>query len=169
MTVQIELRATAPPDAVLAAIREHASYWQESQVPPELRALGSYGVEVRLDGPRFRLALDSHRDPPPSEFVLRGEVTERPDGGSSIRASAVSLERDWLGVVLIGGLTLVLALGAHWWAATLLAAGGGGWAWLSRRRMALLTQESDAGLRHLVARLEAAVSLADRQASRPAR
>jgi hypothetical protein len=149
----IVIPSPAPPEAVLAAIREDGREWRESVVPQELREELRYRVEVRVKGDRFRLALPSRLEGP-ENVTLHGTVSPAPDGGSIVRTRfGSSSPMFWLVIAGAGALTLAANLA---WGLFLLAAAalfGGLDAWRGSR----LDEESNAVAAYLAERLRAAV------------
>jgi hypothetical protein len=167
MSFELNVTTVADADAVLAAIRTEAGYWRESMVPTDLRRRGALGVEVKVVGRKFVLSLtDLSRDPPPSEYELRGEVTPLAAGGSRIRATPEYRSREWISFALLAALAVAVTLGGQWIAGPLLFIGSGGIYWHRAHSHAVLSRESDIGVHHLAERLELALSSVDRTVAR---
>ena len=86
MAFKIEFRLNLPVSAVLDGIRHRAAYWQESLVPPKLRAEGMLSVEARIRPPRFELFCLFSRRSGLNWATLRGTVTAEGDGRSRLVA-----------------------------------------------------------------------------------
>jgi hypothetical protein len=157
MAVNLELISPHPPAAVLEAIRARAGYWQESLVPTDLRRAGAQGVQVRIKGQQFRLAIKSSWEPQPTEYVLTGEVHARPEGGSRIRATAALGGSHAVDLAIGAALLALFAWGGRIWFGVMLVAVGGFVEWLHLRRLMALTLDADGGIQHLAGRLEAAL------------
>jgi len=169
MTFKLDRITSVNVETVLGAIQAEAGYWRESQVPEDLRRRGAFGVQVRVAGHRFVLSLeDAGRDPPASEYLLRGEVTALPDGRSRVRASPVYQSREWVGFALIAALSIWAVLGEQWLAGSVALLVIAGIYWYRVRRYRQLAREADAGVAHLIERLEAALAVADSQVARGA-
>ena len=162
MSNQVVLHSRAAPDVVLAAIRERAGYWRESEIPETLRAAGLLGVDVHVRGRQFRMRpQDFGRDPPPLEFELVGQVERLSDGTTKVSAHARTWRRYGVAtmVVLALGLLLLLtgdqprtALGVMFVALMLHL-------W-DRKRLSEPRGQNADGVRHLFERLNAAVATA---------
>ena len=75
------IRVDHSPADVLRAIKARAGIWRESEVPSDLAREGLQGIEVRIDGDTFTLhPMPTHRDPPLSEFIVRGRVSADSQG-----------------------------------------------------------------------------------------
>ena len=168
MTLTLGWHVAAPPDMVLEAIRSQASYWQESLIPADLRSAGALGVSARMSNDRFNLTIDSHRDPPPTEYALFGTVVKHSSGGSSVAVVAHGRDNDWLALVVLAGLAFWFIVSRQVWSALLLCGIAVVGHALRERRMATVTRTSDAGLAHLVDRLEIAIRSAEERFSRSA-
>src|SRR5687767_9125237 len=169
MTFKLDRITSVDAATVLGAIRTEAGSWRESQVPADLRRGGAFGVQVSVTGSRFVISLeDAGRDPPASEFLLRGEVTALPDGGSRVRATPEYRSREWIGLVLVAALLIWVIIGGQWIAGSLALLGIGGLYWYRLRRLGLLDRDADPGVAHLIERLEAALAVADGQVTRGA-
>src|SRR5215203_4227633 len=102
------MQSTAPPDRVLASIRENLREWRESKIPPEVWTGGVLQVVGTVSPPRFRMRLDRRwygsegGDP----LMLQGEVLPDGEGGSRItaRCGAPGFVR---GVAIVFGLLLL--------------------------------------------------------------
>ena len=88
MAFEIELRSPAPPDRVLAAIREDLREWRESKIPREIWRDGVLQVVGNVEPPRFRMRFDRrwHWGEGGDPLVLAGRVTPDGTGGSRILA-----------------------------------------------------------------------------------
>ena len=122
MGERIVIESPAPPEAVLAAIREDSREWRESVIPPALRRELRFRVETGAKGDRFWLQLPSSAEAP-EQVTLRGKVSPAPGGGSVIRATFQSGSADFWPVVgtvgiavafwsLSGGLAMIAAAAA---------------------------------------------------------
>jgi hypothetical protein len=168
MTLKLGWHVAAPPEMVLEAIQSEATYWQESLIPSDLRSAGALGVNARISNDRFNLTIASHREPPPTEYALFGTVVRHSTGGSSLAAVAHGRDNHWLGPFVLAGL-LFWFIVSRQVLSTLLLCGIAvlGHA-LRGRRVASLTRTSDAGLAHLVDRLEIAIRAAEQRSSQSA-
>lgn len=116
-------RVDAPPDAVLAAIRDAlATGWRGD--PPLRHPKGTRGVRGKVRDERFTAWLDgvSERD----DTRLLGTVHPA-DGGSDVRASVLDEPGANTAVVVLLGLAAIAALagiGGAWWIAGFAALGG---------------------------------------------
>jgi hypothetical protein len=150
---RIVIPSPAPPEAVLAAIREDGREWRDSAVPPALREEVGHRVEVRVKGDRFRLTLPSRQEGPET-VTLHGRVSPAPDGGSLVHLRFGSgSPMFWVVIAGAGALTFPVNLG---WGLFLLAAAalfGGVDAWRGSR----LDEEGDPVAAYLAERLRAAV------------
>jgi hypothetical protein len=86
MGERIVIESPAPPEAVLAAIREESREWRDSVVPPELRDELWYRLTARVEGARFRLTLASNLERVET-VTLRGAVLPGSGGGSVVRGT----------------------------------------------------------------------------------
>ena len=163
VALRLEIVTDSPPDVVLVAIREHAAYSQEHLVPDDLRLAGAKGVEVHVDGERFRLWLSSRRRRPPSEYALRGSVTARAEGGSQVEATAVGLSHKGMVAGLGAALVAVLVLMGSWRSGVLVAMVCAMFIWRQWRGAQSLTRETDRGIQHLAERLELALRTLEEQ------
>jgi hypothetical protein len=75
----------APVDLVVEALREQATEWRESVVPPELRRKGVTRMKGSIQPPFFRFWLWSPGGRNDFPSALRGVVVAGPGGGSRIR------------------------------------------------------------------------------------
>jgi len=153
---RIVIPSPAPPEAVLAAIRDDGREWRESAVPPELREELRYRVEVRVKGDRFRLELPSRLEGP-ENVALHGRVSPAPGGGSVVHTwFRSSSPMFWVVIAGAGALTLFANLA---WGLVLLAASAllGG---LDQWRGSRLDEESSPVAAYLAERLRAAVARA---------
>jgi hypothetical protein len=159
---RIVIPSPAPPEAVLAAIREDGREWRESVVPPELRGELRHRVEVRVKGDRFRLALPSRLEGP-ENVTLHGMVSPAPDGGSLVHVRFASGSPTFWAVVAGAG-ALTLAANPAWGLFLLAAAAllGGVDAWRGSR----LDEEGSPVAAYLAERLRAAVLRAPTGAGR---
>ena len=82
--VSLELHSSQVPDAVLAAVRDRAAEWRESQLPPELVRAGVTGIECKIHGGSCTIHYERRWYGPgaPGQF-LRGRVTARSDASGS--------------------------------------------------------------------------------------
>lgn len=169
MTFELDLTTSADAEIVLGAIRTEAGYWRESQLPADLRRMGAFGVQVRVTGHHFVLSLeDASRDPPASEFLLRGEVTALPGGGSRVRATPAYRSREWVSFALFAALPISVIIGGQWIVGSLVLMLISGIYWYRVRRHALLARDADPGVAHLVERLEVALAFANSHVARGA-
>ena len=125
MPLTLQLDSSAPPDAVLAAIRDDMREWRESVIPAALRDDGVLQVEGRFSTSAFRLSYAignrEHAGPMPS---LRGTVTPRDGGGSRVK---VVIGVGWGHLVALVPFALIglafsrvipllfIALGVYWY------------------------------------------------------
>jgi hypothetical protein len=153
MSFQLDLTSPAAADAVLDAIRSKAAYWQESVVPPDLRRMGALGVRARIEGLTFELALeDLGRDPPPTEFSLRGKVTPIVAGGSRIQAWPARDRYEWIGVAIVALLAVSLLWSGQIVFGVIVLVGSGV---LAARTPS--PRAADTGFQHLTERLHLAL------------
>jgi hypothetical protein len=163
MSSTLDVHSPAAPDVVLAAIRTHAGYWQESIVPETLRRRGLVGVDAHVTGRRFSLVgQDLNRDPPVLDYMLEGGVTATPDGGSRIHVSLAPTENPRGGMaVALAGLGVVAGLsGQKWLGAVLLGLAALVWQRRQHPVDSAAVLANDVGAAHLVARLQLAIEAA---------
>jgi len=100
MGERIVIESPAPPEAVLAAIREDSREWRESVIPPALRKELRFRVNAGVRGDLFWVELPSGTNKF-EQVSLRGVVSPAPGGGSVLRATFQSGTSDccWLGVL----------------------------------------------------------------------
>ena len=115
--VTVELRSSASPERVLAAIHEEMREWRESALPKEIRSR-AWRVAARIQGSDFTLYYESASEAAP-DIVLRGRVTASAAGGSHVVATARLQKSYWISVAVLAAFALALWL-----------AGGGGALWL---------------------------------------
>jgi len=126
---RIVIPSPAPPEAVLAAIREDGREWRESVIPPALRGELRFRVAVLVQGERFRLELPSQLEHA-EDVTLRGTVSPARGGGSVVRAGFQSDSPVfWMVIAGAGALTLSanLAWGLFLMAAAALLGGLDAW------------------------------------------
>ena len=157
MSFVVSLTSSAGVEEVLAAIKSHAAYWQESAIPSELRRIGALGVRADIRGSGFELTVeDLGRDPPPTEFSLRGTVTANAAGGSRIEARPARGRYAWIA----GAVVALLGLGLLWSGALAM---GGGMVLVGGVVVAMQWSKpasTDVAMQHLVDRLHHALQVA---------
>lgn len=161
MAIEIRLSSLAPPEAVLAAIREDAREWRESVIPRELWHVGVLQVVARLDPPRFQLRYDRRwqRSEAGDPLRLHGRVVAGPEGGSVVTARVGARGPGyWLAAIFVACAlsNLVLGGGTAWWVFVLLAAASAGIDWWNDSGV----DRDHAEAAYLLARLEQAVAAA---------
>ena len=80
-------RIPAPPDAVLAAIRNAIAGTRRRDIPPHLQK-GVSGVRGKVRGPRFTVGLEQAGESGDATDLV-GMVVAADDGGSDVRASVM--------------------------------------------------------------------------------
>jgi hypothetical protein len=152
----IAIQSPAPPEAVLAAIREDSREWRDSVVPPALRNELWYRLTVRVRGERFRYVLASNLEQVET-VALHGGVSPAPGGGSIIHGTfRGSSPIFW---VLIAGVGALILPSEPAWGLALVGVGAllAGWdAWRGSR----IELDHSAASGFLLERLEAAVARA---------
>ena len=102
MGIVIEREIPAPASEVLAAIAR-AGEWRESAIPGALKQGAIVGIDVRVNGSRFRWYYARTWYPAQSNFIeLWGRVEESPDGASRVVARC-GYDRGWTGMVIGAG------------------------------------------------------------------
>lgn len=101
-------RVPAPPDAVLAAIRDAIAGTRRGDIPPSLQR-GVRGVRGKVRGQRFTVALD-HSGEGADPTDLAGMVVPADDGGSEVRASVMDGRSAPTAALVLLGIAGVLAL-----------------------------------------------------------
>ena len=109
-------RIPAPPDAVLAAIRDALSGTQRRHIPPPLQK-GVGGMRGKVRGQRFTVGLE-HTGEGAEATDLVGMVVPAYGGGSDVRASVLDSRNAPVEALVLLGIAAVLALtgngGAAW-------------------------------------------------------
>ena len=109
----ILIRSSQPPVEVLAALKARSREWRESSVPMRLREHGVYGVQIRVDGNRFRM-----RSEPTStdRFELECRGTVQAEGSGSVILGKIRQDNPplWVGQILLGGAVVNWALHPSW-------------------------------------------------------
>jgi hypothetical protein len=147
------IESPAPPEAVLAAIREDGREWRESAIPPALREELRFRIAVLVQEDRFRLELPSQLEDA-EDVTLRGTVSPARGGGSVVRARFQSDSPVfWMVIAGAGALTLSanLAWGLFLMAASALFGALDTW------RGSRLDEDSSPVAAYLAERLRAAV------------
>ncbi|MFL5383524.1 MAG: hypothetical protein ACJ8GN_13485 [Longimicrobiaceae bacterium] len=152
MGERIVIESPAPPEAVLAAIREDSREWRESVIPRALRKELRFRVNTGVNGNQFWLQLPSSSDDA-EHVTLRGVVSPAPGGGSVIRATFQSGSSDFYWLC---GLGILVAFWSLPWGLGLIAAGVG-FAGLDHLHDSRLSRETSALAAYLDERLRAAV------------
>jgi hypothetical protein len=96
----------APPDAVLAAIRDALATARRSDIPAQVRK-GVRGLVGKVRGERFTIWLDDSSEGGRTELV--GMVVAAEGGGSDVRASAVQDHDAGPTAMVVFGIAGVLA------------------------------------------------------------
>ena len=148
---------TAAPEIVLQALRNKAAYWQESEIPSNLRGFGRAGVGVRVKGRRFRVFRNSKRRPPISIRELRGAIEPDAKGGSSITVSPRIMRSWWLGPSLFAILGLLSVQSVGKWVVLTLA----GMSFLIGIVIDRAPIDNNPELQHLLARFNLAMAEVD--------
>ncbi|NUO64727.1 MAG: hypothetical protein HOQ11_02560 [Gemmatimonadaceae bacterium] len=167
MAFKVELRSGAPPEQVLAAIREHLREWRESVIPRDVWRDGVLQVVGTVEPPRFRMRFDRrwYRGKGGDPLALEGVVV--PDGTGGSRITARCGEPGYaVWIASIFGLLLVwdlISSGSLSWtlvlaAVVFLAIGA-----FNDRRVS----RDDRDARYLVERLEQAVTSVDSKTAAP--
>jgi hypothetical protein len=115
---------SAPPDAVLAAIRDAIDGTKRGDIPPHLQR-GVRGMGGMVSGTRFTVGLDHVGEGGDHETDLVGMVLPREDGGSDVRASVLDSHGAPIAVLVllgIAGVFALLGIGAFAWVAVGFAA-----------------------------------------------
>lgn len=110
-------RISAPPDAVLAAIRAAVDGTQRHDLPAPLQK-GVRGMRGKVRGQRFTIGLE-HTGEGPEETDLVGMVVPAKDGGSDVRASVMDSHGAPTHALVLLGIAGIFAL-----------AGSSGVAWM---------------------------------------
>jgi hypothetical protein len=109
-------RISAPPDAVLAAIRDALAGTQRRDLPPHLQK-GVGGLRGKVRGQRFTVGL-KHTGEGGEATDLVGMVVPADDGGSDVRASVLDSRNAPVEALMLLGIAGILALtgngGAAW-------------------------------------------------------
>lgn len=116
-TYRLERHVPAPPDAVLAAIRDAVARTERRRIPPGLQR-GVRGLRGKARGPRFTVSLD-HTEGGDTELV--GTVVGADGGGSEVRASVLDSRHAPVEALVLLGIATILAVTGNGGAAWMMA------------------------------------------------
>lgn len=105
---RVERRLEAPPDAVLAAIRQALTATRTADIPPHLRRTTITGIAGGVRGPRFRVGFTQWAEGDVTEVV--GHVVPADDGGSLVQASVADDRNAPAFIAVTLGIVLLVAL-----------------------------------------------------------
>ena len=169
--ITIDLESSAPPSAVLAAMRAHAAEWRESRIPGGLREAGISAAEGWIEGMTFILiyAPSANWGRQWAPYLRARATVSAASGGSRIRVVVDYDMRDIVMPILGGGclpLFAVVAMGRRGWWALLWPGSVWTFAYASHRIASVrLSRVGSPPADYLVRRIEAAVAGAQQASS----
>ena len=104
------IRSSLPPEKILDALQARSREWRESAVPPALREHGVYGVQIQVNGSRFRMRAEATTT---DRCELRCQGTVAPEAAGSIIRGTTRQDNPAVWMMAIVGLILAANLLLH--------------------------------------------------------
>lgn len=160
MAIDFTITSPAPPEAVVASIRQHAGEWRESKIPSDLRSDRVLTVEGYAEGTRYRYGyMRRWYWRGERELHVWGEVRPGKHGGSIVTVRCGTYRRSATVMMVLVAL-IVIAIGwRHWltWAVGAVILSSAYAERLSDRRF---SRSQNPQADYLVTRIEEAVAAA---------
>lgn len=121
MRRNFSIRSSLPPEKVLDALRRQSREWRESAVPLPLREHGVHGVQIQIDGSRFRMRTETSTT---DRCELRCEGTVTAEATGAVVRGMTRQDNPVLWTMVIVAVIMTLNLAVHpSWAGLAEAAG----------------------------------------------